>query len=667
MPVSFPKSLPPDLASEVLDAIAAAGGTRLGVLVTASVDPPEIVFANWALADLLGYELDEFLKLPILSHADPDSAIAIADRRSRRRRGEVVDSSFRSRLRRKDGSHIPVDVTTARAEIGGRPSHVTFVYDVSDRVRATEALAASETRFRTAVESAPDGVTILRGRTIVYINRLGARMLGYAQPSEALGRGVTDLMSASDAQKAAQRIGELFRSGNRYSEPGEYRSRHVDGREITVEISSVPIEFEGLPAVLAFARDITERKAIQEKLVQADRLAAVGTLAAGIAHEINNPLAYVQLGLQYLERELPKLAREPERIDDVLSRLREVRSGAERVGTIVRDLKTFARADEVARGPVDLRAAIEASLKIADNEIRHRARLVRDYDDVPPVDGNSARIEQVFLNLFVNATHALSEASSDASEIRVSLRASTNGAVVAEVTDNGTGIPPDVLSRVFDPFFTTKPVGVGTGLGLPICRSIVEGFGGQVDILSEVGKGTTARVTLPVYSRAADGAAEEKPRPLSSRPPDNRRRVLIVDDEPLVASLLRRMLAPQHDVLIATSAQEALRAIDEGSFDAIVCDVMMPGMTGMDLYSTLRQRDRALSERIVFMTGGAFMPRVAEFLARVDNPKVEKPFDLETLRGALRQAVLRGADAVGSPIMSAGGSTPVGFGSPSDP
>jgi PAS domain S-box-containing protein len=639
---SSPKSqLPPELAREVLDAIAnTADGVSLGVLVT-TADPPEIVFANAALAELFGYSLDEFLTLPILSHADPEAARDLAERKQRKQRGEQLESRFTTWARRKDGTRLPIEVTTNPVVIGGKPSNVTFLYDLSERRRAAEALAASEARFRTVVESAPDGVTILRGATIVYVNRLGARMLGYAEPTHALGRGVADLMSPSDAQKAAQRIGELFRTGARYAEPAEYRSRHVDGRDITVEISSIPIEYDGLPAVLAFARDITERKAIQEKLVQADRLAAVGTLAAGIAHEINNPLAYVQLGLQYLERELPKLAHDPTRLDDIVARLREVRSGAERVGTIVRDLKTFARADEVARGPVDLRSAIEASLKIADNEIRHRARLVRDYEDVPPVDGNAARIEQVFLNLLVNATHALSDTPSDASEIRVSLRTDPKGYVVAEVADNGNGIPSDVIGRVFDPFFTTKPLGVGTGLGLPICRSIVQSFGGQIDLVSELRIGTRARVTLPVYARVNEHAKEERPRPLSSRPPDNRRRVLVVDDEPLVASLLRRMLAPQHDVLVATSGQEALRAIDEGSFDAIVCDVMMPGMTGMDLYSTLRQRDQALAERMVFMTGGAFMPRVAEFLSKVDNPKLEKPFDLEMLRMALRKVAPR--------------------------
>jgi PAS domain S-box-containing protein len=574
-----------------------------------------------------------------------------ADRKQRKLRGEALESRFTTWARRKDGTRLPLEVSTNEVHIGGRPSNVTFLYDLSERRRAAEALAASEARFRTVVESAPDGVAILRGATIVYINRLGARMLGYPEPTHAMGRGVTDLMSTADARKAAQRIGDLFRTGARFGEPAEYKSRHVDGRDITVEISSIPMEYDGVPAVLAFARDITERKAIQEKLVQADRLSAVGTLAAGIAHEINNPLAYVQLGLQYLERELPKLYQEPERLDDFVARLREVRSGAERVATIVRDLKTFARADEVARGPVDLRGAIEAALKIADNEIRHRARLVRDYDDVPPVDGNAARIEQVFLNLLVNATHAVSDTASDASEIRVSLRTDPKGFVIAEVCDNGIGIPGDVIGRVFDPFFTTKPLGVGTGLGLPICRSIVQSFGGQVDLLSEPGSGTTARVLLPIYSRGSEHEREERPRPLSSRPPDNRRRVLVVDDEPLVASLLRRMLAPQHDVLVATSGQEALRAIEESTFDAIVCDVMMPGMTGMDLYSTLKQRDGSLAERMVFMTGGAFMPRVAEFLSKVDNPKLEKPFDLDTLRLALRKVTLRGGDAAKRPVM----------------
>jgi CheY-like chemotaxis protein/anti-sigma regulatory factor (Ser/Thr protein kinase) len=345
--------------------------------------------------------------------------------------------------------------------------------------------------------------------------------------------------------------------------------------------------------------------------------------------------------MQYLEREIPRLAREPERYEDVMSRLREVRGGAERVGNIVRDLKMFARADEIARGPVDLRQVVEAALKIADNEIRHRATLVRDYADAPPVDGNAARLEQVFLNLLVNAAHAVSDRDPLKSEIRIKLCTDSDGGVVAEVKDNGAGIAKELLHRVFDPFFTTKPVGVGTGLGLPICRSIVETFGGRIELESDAGVGTAVRVFLPSYTRATM-PLEPLPDRRSSHPPLHRTRILVVDDEPLVASLLCRMLENDHDVTVASSGPEALRHLADKAFDAVVCDVMMPGMTGMDLYNVIRERDEPLSHRLVFMTGGAFVPKVADFLATVDCPTVEKPFRLDRLKSALREVSARG-------------------------
>jgi PAS domain S-box-containing protein len=632
--------LPPDTAAEILEAIretADLGG--VGLLVTLSTsDNPEIVFANPGAAALFGYEMDELLRIPVWQHFDPDTLVLLKEMRRRKLDGASVERRFEIPVIRKDGSRISIDVSTTRVSLGGRPANVTFLYDLSGREKAADALAASEARFRTVVESAPDGVAILRGRTIIYLNGAAAQMLGYGRATDGIGQLITDVIHPEDAGRATARIGELFQKRDRHSGPAEYRSRRVDGREISVEISSIPIDYEGGPAVLAFARDITERKAIHEKMVQADRLAAVGTLAAGIAHEINNPLAYVLLGLQYLERELPKLTREPGLLDDMLQRLREVRGGAERVGSIVRDLKTFARADEVARGPVDLRAVIEAAIKIADNEIRHRAALTRDYEEAPPVEGNAPRLEQVFLNLLVNAAHAVSEGEPSRNEVRVSVRQGSDGRVIAEVTDNGTGIPADILGRVFDPFFSTKAIGVGTGLGLPICRSIVETFGGTVELESLPGVGTTARVALPVYTRNLDAPPEQPPR-RSSRPPKSRGRVLVVDDEPLVASLLKRVLQSKHEVSVATSGAEALVALEAGGFDAIVCDVMMPQMTGMDLYALLSARDPNLARRVIFMTGGAFVPRVAAFLAAVDNPKLEKPFDLDALTRFIERLV----------------------------
>jgi PAS domain S-box-containing protein len=607
----------------------------IGLVVTRGADPPDVLYVNRTAALLFGYDVDEFLGVSLFSHFDGDPTI-LRERHRLQTQGVALEQRFEVPIRRKNGSKAQLEVTTSAFEHAGDPLRVTLLHDVSDRRRAILALAESEARFRTVVESAPDGVVILRGKACVYANPAAATMLGYAHARDVIGRDVTSLIHPSDAGKATVRIEELLRTQAPLAAPTEYRSRTLDGREISVEISSIPIEYQGGPAVLAFARDITERKAIHEKMVQADRLAAVGTLAAGIAHEINNPLAYVLLGMQYIERELPKLLAQPARLDDIMARLREARSGAERVGGIVKELKMFARADEIARGPVDMRQVVEAAIKIADNEIRHRATLVRDYADAPPVDGNAARLEQVFLNLLVNAAHAVSDHDPLTSEIRVTLGTDPQGRIVAEVRDNGCGIPKDLLYRVFDPFFTTKPVGVGTGLGLPICRSIVEAFGGQVELESDPGVGTTVRVVLPRYLRTTlplETIAERR----SSHPPMHRTSILVVDDEPLVGSLLCRMLEGDHDVSVASSGAEALRHLEDRTFDAVVCDVMMPGMTGMDLYGAIRERDPSLANRVIFMTGGAFVPRVADFLASVDNLTIEKPFRFDHLKSALRQ------------------------------
>jgi PAS domain S-box-containing protein len=612
----------------------------IGILVTRSNDPPELLYVNKSAALLFGYDVEEFSRIPLFNHFDPETAAILRERRRLRKEGVAIEQRFEVPIRRRNGSRSQVEVTTTAFDFEDMPLRLTLFYDISDRRKAVAALAESEGRFRTVVESAPDGVLILRGKTCTYCNPAAATMLGYTYPRDVIGRDVTSLIHPADVERVQVRIEELLRSQVGVFGPTEYRSRRVDGRDISVEISSIPIEYQGGPAVLAFARDITDRKAIHEQMVQADRLAAVGTLAAGIAHEINNPLAYLLLGMQYLEREIPKLARDPGRMDELLQRLREIKGGAERVGNIVRDLKTFARADEIARGPVDIRQAVEAAIKIADNEIRHRATLVRDYADAPPVDGNAARLEQVFLNLLVNAAHAVSDRDPQNSEIRVTIRTDGSGRVVTEVRDNGAGIAKELLHRVFDPFFTTKPVGVGTGLGLPICRSIVEAFGGRIELESDAGLGTAARVSLPSYARSVL-PLEPLPDRRSSRPPMRRSHILVVDDEPLVGSLLSRMLENDHDVSVATSGPEALRLLAAQTFDAVVCDVMMPGMTGMDLYSVIRERDLLLASRVVFMTGGAFVPKVADFLATVDNPTIEKPFRLDKLKAALREVETR--------------------------
>jgi PAS domain S-box-containing protein len=628
-----------DIEMDVLRALLETlDASKVGLsIVAVDVEPPEYLFVNDGGPARLGYTVEEFVKIPVWELFPPADLAALRARHQDRMADPTGTHRFQTHVKHKNGTTVPLEVNSTRMLFNGRPANVSFTQDASWRVEAVRALEASEARFRLLVESAPDGVVILRGTTLAYMNSAAAAMLGSERPEELLGKAITSFLSPSDAARAESRIAHLQQTGKRFADSAEYRSRHRDGSEISVEISSMPIEFEGGPATLAVARDITERKAIHQKMVQADRLAAVGTLAAGIAHEINNPLAYVLLGLQYLERELPKLAQDPARLSDALARVSEIKTGAERVGGIVSGLKMFARADEAERGPVDLRAVVDSAIKIADNELRHRARLIRTYETNAVVRGNAARLEQVFLNLLVNAAHAVSDLEPARAEIHVRVATASSDRVVVEVVDNGVGIPKDVLPRVFDPFFTTKPVGVGTGLGLPICRSIVEGFGGAIVIESAGGRGTKVSISLPAFVEPAAPANEELPAAQSSYPPPDRGRILVVDDEPLVAALLGRLLSPDHDVAVATSASEALATLAEQTFDVIICDVMMPGTTGMDLYGIIHTKDPRLAGNMVFVTGGAFVPRIADFLASIENPKLDKPIDVKLLLRTVRE------------------------------
>jgi signal transduction histidine kinase/CheY-like chemotaxis protein len=370
----------------------------------------------------------------------------------------------------------------------------------------------------------------------------------------------------------------------------------------------------------------------EAQVLGADRLASLGALAAGVAHEINNPLSYVLLILELLLRDLGEKG-------EVGARLVEARSGLERVKLIVQDLKSFSRIDAEKREPVDVRRVLDATIEIAANEIRHRARLIRDFGEVPKVMADPSRLGQVFLNLLVNAVQSMSDGDASRDAIRVTTDVDREGRVVVAIADTGTGIPPEIVGRIFDPFFTTKPAGVGTGLGLSICKGIITAIGGEIDVTSKLGEGTTFRITLPPAPEAEEPAAA----PLQTRPhaaPPKRGRVLVIDDEPVLAKALGRSLASEYEVVVISSAPDALDRLRLGEgFDAILCDLVMPQVTGMDLYAELASTRPALAARMIFMTGGTFTARARDFLAAVPNPAIDKPFDLAALSALLRSRV----------------------------
>lgn len=381
-----------------------------------------------------------------------------------------------------------------------------------------------------------------------------------------------------------------------------------------------------------------EKAKTEEQLLVSDRMATVGTLTSSIAHEIDNPLAALLANLAFATEELAAfravvgdgtLAGHLERVDLALQDAREA-SG--RVREIARDLELFAQLEEVRSEAVDLRPVIESSLRLAGTDLRCRARWVIDLEEgLPPVRGSEGRLGQVFLNLILNAAQSLPKERTGANEIRIVGR-SEGGRVIVEVHDTGEGIPPASLGRIFDPFYTTRPEGHGTGLGLSICRQIVADLEGSLDARSELGAGTTIRIELP--SARADRAAAPSPAPDVG---GTRGRILVVDDEPLIRSAVRRMLAPDHDVIGISSVREAVERAQAGeAFDAVLCDFVMPELTGMDLLAEFAAISEDLARRVIFMTGGSFFPGATEFLERIENPKVEKPFDAAALRSVIR-------------------------------
>ncbi len=512
----------------------------------------------------------------------------------------------------------------------GRLTHVAIAFfDITAEAEAQQARARAEHRLREVVAHAPVVVSAIdcAGR-ITLVEGRGLEPLGVT-PEDLLGKSVFELYPETPSIAA----------GARRALGGETSNFGAEIGSVTYEAHVAPMcnQTGEIVGAIGIATDVTDRHRMQAQLARAERLASLGMLAAGVAHEVNNPLSFILGSLELIQRDIAGASGQAGSVlTELAERVGDARTGAERVQAIVRDLRLFSRVQDQAERPVDVRAAIHGALAMAKNEIRHRARLVLDLADVPDVMADEGRLGQVLLNLLLNAAQAIPEGNADANQIRVVARPDGDG-VRIEVQDTGRGIAPERLHRIFEPFYTTKAAGAGTGLGLAICHAVVAALGGRIEIDSAPERGTTARVVLPAIPPAVEVHREGSREPV---PAGRRGRILLVDDEPLIVKVLAEMLTSEHDVIYETSAEAALARLRTGErFDAIVCDLMMPQVTGIDLHETLLELAPDQARAMLFMTGGAFTPRSRAFLERMADAALEKPVDVPALKARLRRMV----------------------------
>ncbi len=517
---------------------------------------------------------------------------------------------------------------------------------------AERRLRERERWFSTTLRAIADAVITVDplGR-VTFMNAVAETMLSVRE-SQAQGRPLTELLrvySARWGDALQDPAGAALSERRMVRLPPDCVLATASG-EIAVRAAASPIladDGAALGAVVVF-QDVSEQSRLHMQIAAADRFATLGMLAASVAHDINNPLAYiisnsevVSDGLGEIER---GLASEPSegRTRELRSRARELRDplielrqGAERIRRIAADLRVFAAERDRHWRRIDVCESIEWALRITSNQIRHRARLVRELEPVPRVDASETQLGPEFVSLLVNACESIPEGAVESHEIRVSTR-SEGGRVVALVSDTGAGTPPEQLHRIVEPFSGASGGDASVGLGLSICASIVKSFGGSIRASSKPGAGTTFEVTLPAAPTYEQAAAV----PLEPPRPARRGRILVIDDEPLVVRTLIRILSGEHDLTTLHDARRALALLEQGAeFDLVLCDVMMPGFSGMDFYARVREIAPEQAKRIAFMTGGGFTPRSNEFLASIPNPRVDKPFDRNELLALLQTAL----------------------------
>jgi PAS domain S-box-containing protein len=598
---------------------------------------------NDAQCRQVGYSREEMTGISYKVITPPDKVKEVFEIYNRiYRTGEQIDM-FNSAQIRKDGTRIPVEYSAfpIRNEKGEIIGFRGVGRDISKRLQMEETLRRSEEKYRTVLENMkePYYEMDLTGN-YTFFNDALCRHLGYSR-EELLGMSYRVYVPPEKSKEASEIYNRIYRTG----EPAEMLDVvqiRKDGKRIFVESSASPIrnEKDEIIGFRGVIRDVSERKKAEEERKQleqkaqfASRLASVGELASGVAHEINNPLTGV-IGYAHLLLARKDISR------DVRRDLEIINEGAQRVAGIVKKLLAFARQTKPEQRYVNINELIHNTLdlrayELAASNIKVSLQLTRD---MPMTIADPGQLQQVFLNLIINAetemklTHDKGRLSIKTEEINSILRITFK--------DTGPGIAKENLETIFDPFFTTREVGQGTGLGLSVCHGIVTEHKGKIWAESEPGKGATFIVELPLITEETQS---EPPEPATEEPKKiAKAKILVVDDEPVIREFVSQVLGEQgHHVETANNAADALMKVKSKRYRLILLDIKMPGMSGIELYRQFQKIAPSLTKRVVFITGDVMGKRTLAFLDKTKTPYMMKPFDAKQLKAEINRILAR--------------------------
>lgn len=588
----------------ILDMLESVPERRIQLAGGLAEAEKELVSSEWQVVFLNLTSPDAVISdwIPIIRINRPDAAIvALLDNNSANIASKVL--------------RLGADDFLVKPQLSRKTLEECIQYSVRKRRIENERDVFFSVSLDMICIASPDGY-------FTQVNPAFLSILGYTS-EQLCSQPILSFLHPDDISRTSS---TLEKSSNSNITSFENRYRCKDGTYKQLSWKSKP--FAG--RIYATARDVTEQKKLEAGLIEADRMVSLGTLAAGVAHEINNPLAYALVNLNLMMERL-SLIQDPSLREQLLRAL----EGTNRVRDIVCGLKIFSRDEGEKVELVDLRIVLDTAINLAMHEIQPRAKLLKEFFDVPQISGNAGRLGQVFLNLLINAAQAIPEGKADVEVIRVRTYTDSSGDSVVEVQDTGEGMSEATRAKIFDPFFTTKPIGTGTGLGLSISLGIINSHNGKIEVDSEQGKGTTFRITLPKALPTVQAPIEV----LTSLPkPVGKLRILILDDEVFLAQAIRAILESDHHVDVETESVKGLnRILADAQYDLILCDLMMPRLTGMEIYLKLSEDGRGFEKRIVFMTGGAYTPRMIEFAKTTSNPCISKPFEPRELKNLIAQ------------------------------